>query len=63
MPDPSWREPLRARLASLSLSPSREAEIDGVIAYAVRGDGARSASGWRLARSRATSAGSFCAEV
>jgi predicted permease len=27
MPDSSWREPLRARLASLSLSPEREAEI------------------------------------
>ena len=27
MPDPSWSEHLRERLASLSLSPSREAEI------------------------------------
>ena len=27
MPDPSWSEHLRARLASLSLSPAREAEI------------------------------------
>ena len=27
MPDSSWSELLRARLASLSLSPAREAEI------------------------------------